>query len=170
VSSDAARPGQKNRAGPGYVAGKQITRSNRFLSRDSTLRRAIAVRIARNVSENGAPGEIRTPDPQIRSLVLDQLKRAFVAYTLWSRFPLCMMPCCSDFLSSRPWGFRSGVRTVPLRDFSHPISHRTPHYRVGSDVIGWFVISQEPLNFWVKRNCKRQDNMGGNGLGNRCSA
>jgi hypothetical protein len=35
----------------------------------ATLRRAIAVRIARNVSENGAPGEIRTPDPQIRSLV-----------------------------------------------------------------------------------------------------
>ena len=33
-----------------------------------TLRRAIAVRIARNVSENGAPEEIRTPDPQIRSL------------------------------------------------------------------------------------------------------
>jgi hypothetical protein len=35
----------------------------------ATLRRAIAVRIARNVSENGAPEEIRTPDPQIRSLV-----------------------------------------------------------------------------------------------------
>src|SRR5665647_3613078 len=35
VSSDAARPGQKNRAGPGCVAGKQIPRPNRFLSRDS---------------------------------------------------------------------------------------------------------------------------------------
>jgi hypothetical protein len=32
------------------------------------LRRAIAVRIARNVSENGAPERIRTADPQIRSL------------------------------------------------------------------------------------------------------
>jgi hypothetical protein len=31
--------------------------------------RAIAVRIARNVSENGAPERIRTADPQIRSLV-----------------------------------------------------------------------------------------------------
>jgi hypothetical protein len=35
----------------------------------STLRRAIAVRIARNVSKNGAPERIRTADPQIRSLV-----------------------------------------------------------------------------------------------------
>jgi hypothetical protein len=33
-----------------------------------TLCRAITVRIARNDHENGAPGEIRTPDPQIRSL------------------------------------------------------------------------------------------------------
>jgi hypothetical protein len=32
--------------------------------------RAIAVRIARDVSKNGAPEEIRTPDPQIRSLGL----------------------------------------------------------------------------------------------------
>src|ERR1039458_8108178 len=46
----------------------------------ATLRRAIAVRIARNVSENGAPGEIRTPDPQIRSLVLIRSKRAFIKY------------------------------------------------------------------------------------------
>src|ERR1039458_39646 len=35
VSSDAARPGQKNRDGTGCVAGKQIPRPNRFLSRDS---------------------------------------------------------------------------------------------------------------------------------------
>ena len=35
-----------------------------------TLSRAITVRIARNDHENGAPGEIRTPDPQIRSLML----------------------------------------------------------------------------------------------------
>jgi hypothetical protein len=52
-------------------------------------------------------------------------------------------------------------------DFSHPISHRTPHYRVGNGVIGWLVISQKRLNFGMKRNCKIQDNMGGNGLGNR---
>jgi hypothetical protein len=32
-----------------------------------TFGRAIAVRIARNVSETSAPEEIRTPDPQIRS-------------------------------------------------------------------------------------------------------
>jgi hypothetical protein len=54
-------------------------------------------------------------------------------------------------------------------DFSHPISHRTPHYRVGNGVIGWMVISQKRLNFGMKRNCKIQDKMGCNGLGNRCS-
>jgi len=31
------------------------------------------------------------------------------------------------------------------------------------------VIIQKRLNFGMKRNCKIQDNMGGNGLGNRCS-
>jgi hypothetical protein len=31
------------------------------------------------------------------------------------------------------------------------------------------VISQKRPNFWMKRDCKVQDNMGGNGLGNRCS-
>src|SRR5450759_4625731 len=55
-------------------------------------------------------------------------------------------------------------------DFSHPISHRTPHYRVGNGGIRWMVISQKPLNFGMKRHCKIQDNMGGNGLGNRRSA
>jgi hypothetical protein len=45
------------------------------------LCRAIPVRIARHVSENGAPEEIRTPDPQIRSLVLNRFKLAFVAST-----------------------------------------------------------------------------------------
>jgi hypothetical protein len=59
---------------------------------------------------------------------------------------------------------------MPLRDFSHPISHRTPHYWVGNGVIGWLATSQKPLNFWMKQNCKIQGNMGGNGLGNRCSA
>jgi hypothetical protein len=54
-------------------------------------------------------------------------------------------------------------------DFSHPISHRTPHYRVGNGVIGWLVISQKRLNFGMKRNYKIQGEMGCNGLGNRCS-
>src|SRR5450759_3548730 len=54
-------------------------------------------------------------------------------------------------------------------DFSHPISHRTPHYRVGNGGIRWMVISQKPLNFWIKRHCKIQDKMVCNGLGNRCS-
>ena len=40
-----------------------------------TLRRAITVRIARNVSENGAPERIRTADSQIRSLVLYPAER-----------------------------------------------------------------------------------------------
>jgi hypothetical protein len=31
------------------------------------------------------------------------------------------------------------------------------------------VISQKRLNFGMKRNCKIQDKMGCNGLGNRCS-
>jgi len=39
--------------------------------------RAIAVRIARNVYENGAPERIRTADPQIRSLGL-RLGRTFL--------------------------------------------------------------------------------------------
>ena len=30
------------------------------------------------------------------------------------------------------------------------------------------VINQKRLNFLMKRHCKIQDNMGGNGLGNRC--
>jgi hypothetical protein len=47
-------------------------------------------------------------------------------------------------------------------DFSHPISHRTPHYRVGNRVIGWLVISQNRLNFQMKLYCTIQDNMGGN--------
>jgi hypothetical protein len=54
-------------------------------------------------------------------------------------------------------------------DFSHPISHRTPHYRVGNGVIGWLVISQKRLNFGMKLNCKIQGKMDCNGLGNRCS-
>ena len=45
--------------------------------------RVNAVRFARDFCENGAPGEIRTPDPQIRSLVPIQLssRRAAIAST-----------------------------------------------------------------------------------------
>jgi hypothetical protein len=53
-------------------------------------------------------------------------------------------------------------------DFSHPISHRTPHYRVGNGEIRRMVISQKRLNFLTKWNYTIQDNTGGNGLGNRC--
>jgi hypothetical protein len=42
-----------------------------------------AVRFARDISETGAPEEIRTPDPQIRSLVLRPLKVTF------ARAPVC---------------------------------------------------------------------------------
>jgi hypothetical protein len=37
-------------------------------------------------------------------------------------------------------------------DFSHPISHRTPHYRVGNGGIGWSVINQKRLNFQMQRH------------------
>jgi hypothetical protein len=40
---------------------------------------------------------------------------------------------------------------------------------VGNGVIGRLVINQKRLNFGIKRHCMIQDNMGGNGLGNRCS-
>ena len=43
-------------------------RARQKTSKNNTLCRAIAVRIARNVSETGAPERIRTADPQIRSL------------------------------------------------------------------------------------------------------
>jgi hypothetical protein len=58
---------------------------------------------------------------------------------------------------------------ISAASFSHPISHRTPQYRVGNGGIGWLATCQKPLNFGTKRNCKRQDKMGRNGLGNRCS-
>ena len=78
---------------------------------------------------------------------------------------------CNKWLAPRrrPVIGQSGqTRCFCNSDFSHPISHRTPHYRVGNDGIGWLVIWQKRLNFGTKRNCKIQDNMGCNGLGNRC--
>jgi hypothetical protein len=61
-----------------------------------------------------------------------------------------------------------GSRVRP-DNFSHPISHRTPRYRVGNDRIGLLVTWQKRLNFRMKRDCKIQDKMGRNGLGNRCA-
>ena len=73
-------------------------------------------------------------------------------------------------VGTHPRSFGSRIRLDAFcgSEFSHPISHRTPHYRVGNDRIGWMVISQKRLNFGMKRNCTIQDNMAGNGLGNLC--
>ncbi|MGA8749557.1 MAG: hypothetical protein WB563_12265, partial [Pseudolabrys sp.] len=46
-----------------------------------------------------------------------------------------------------------GERNGTERDFSHPISHRTPQYRVGNHGIGRFVITQKCWIFRIKRNC-----------------
>jgi hypothetical protein len=53
------------------------------------------------------------------------------------------------------------------RRFSHPISHRTPQYRVGNGGIECLVESQKRWDFRIKRNCAIQGEMGCNGLGNR---
>ncbi len=68
----------------------------------------------------------------------------------------------------RSLGSRVRLDVFYSSDISHPISHRTPHYRVGNGVIGWLVIIQKRLNFRMKRNCTIQDSTAGNGLGNRC--
>jgi len=54
-------------------------------------------------------------------------------------------------------------------DFSHPISHRTPHYRVGNGVIERQQPVKKAIFSGTERNCKIQGKMGCNGLGNRCS-
>ena len=64
--------------------------------------------------------------------------------------------------------FRVRASVFYRSDFSHPISHRTPHYRVGNGGIRRRAICQKRPYFWMKRNCTIQDNIGGNGLGNRC--
>jgi hypothetical protein len=69
----------------------------------------------------------------------------------------------------RSLGSRVRPNVLYRSDFPHPISHRTPHYRVGNGRIRWMVISQKRLNFGTKRNCTIQGKMGCNGLGNRCS-
>jgi hypothetical protein len=62
-----------------------------------------------------------------------------------------------------------GERNDAEHDFSHPISHRTPQYRVGNHGIGRFVIGQKCSYFRDKRHRTTQSNMDRNGLGNRCS-
>jgi hypothetical protein len=55
-----------------------------------------------------------------------------------------------------------------LPQFSHPISHRTPHYRMGKDgIVLLIAIKKRPI-FRRQRDCKIQDDIDGNSLGNRC--
>jgi hypothetical protein len=56
-----------------------------------------------------------------------------------------------------------------LPQISHPISHRTPEYRMGKDNIRLLAAIKKRLNFQTQRDSKIQDKMGCNGLGNRCS-
>ena len=51
--------------------------------------------------------------------------------------------------------------------FSHPISHRTPHYGMGKDSIRLLVAIEKRLNFQTQRDRKIQDGIDGNSLGNR---
>jgi hypothetical protein len=55
------------------------------------------------------------------------------------------------------------------RQFSHPISHRTPDYRMGKDGIDLFIPIKKLPNFRMQRDCKIQDEIDGNSLGNRCA-
>ena len=53
-----------------------------------------------------------------------------------------------------------------LPQFSHPISHRTPHYRMGKDgIVLLIAIKKRPI-FRRQRDCKIQDDIDGNSLGN----
>ena len=54
-----------------------------------------------------------------------------------------------------------------LPQFSHPISHRTPHYRMGKDgIVLLIAIKKRPI-FRRQRDCKIRDDIDGNSLGNR---
>jgi hypothetical protein len=54
-----------------------------------------------------------------------------------------------------------------LPQFSHPISHRTPHYRMGKDgIVLLIAIKKRPI-FRTQCYCKIQDEIDGNSLGNR---
>ena len=52
-------------------------------------------------------------------------------------------------------------------EISHPISHRTPHYRMGKDGIDWLIAIKKRPNFRTQRDSKIQDDIDGNSLGNR---
>ena len=61
------------------------------------------------------------------------------------------------------------TRLEAQRQFSHPISHRTPDYRMGKDGIDLLIPIKKRPNFRMQRDCKIQDEIDGNSLGNRCS-
>jgi hypothetical protein len=74
------------------------------------------------------------------------------------------------FHTRRPPGLSSvgvGFDVVRRSRFSHPISHRTPHYRVGKDSIRLLVAIEKRLNFQTRRDRKIRVGMVGNSLGNR---
>jgi hypothetical protein len=50
---------------------------------------------------------------------------------------------------------------------SHPISHRTPHYRMGKDSIRLLIAINKRLNFRTQRDSKIRAGIDGNSLGNR---
>jgi hypothetical protein len=56
-----------------------------------------------------------------------------------------------------------------LPQISHPISHRTPHYRMGKDSIRLLAAIKKRPNFRTQHDCKIQDEIDSNSLGNRCS-
>jgi hypothetical protein len=80
------------------------------------------------------------------------------------------------FHARRPPGLSSvggGARGARARrdmqcQFSHPISHRTPHYRMGIDSIRLLVAINKRPNFWTQRDSKIPAGIDSNSLGNRC--
>jgi hypothetical protein len=81
------------------------------------------VRIARNVSENGAPEEIRTPDPQIRSLVLypSELWALIALPVNWATtgpgIAVVLIPHLRNGIPFRAWGsVPHGYFTIRIRN------------------------------------------------------
>jgi hypothetical protein len=56
-----------------------------------------------------------------------------------------------------------------LPQIFHPISHRTPEYRMGKDSIRLLAAIKKRLNFQTQRDRKIQGKINSNSLGNRCS-
>ena len=54
-----------------------------------------------------------------------------------------------------------------LPQISHPISHRTPEYRMGKDSIRLLAAIKKRLNFQTQRDRKIQGKINSNSLGNR---